>query len=575
MSLDRRTLRVEFSTDATFRSEYLSNISNGGVFIATSERLDVRDPVVVVLELSWCGESVELEGEVVHRIGEDMAEAGAIPGVAVQLDLPAREIRERLAPLVGSLDGNERVTRSGKRAAPRSPARIAVQLQTGDGRDVRCRTRDISTTGILVSLHDESPLPIGEEVGLTILHPTSGERMEVNGAVVRHLVTEDGIVTALGIELRTSAARRTEITSFMNDIRAEEHRRRLGGITGPVADLGIGNLLQMFGASSPRGTLTVTRGAEEGIIVFDAGRLHTVRLGRDTGRDALRELMSWGEGTFEFHARIDGLDLEGDGEGEDVALCAAILDAMRTLDEQRRPGRARPDEGASGGPVAEDDVPDVDLDLDLGLGLDPGFDSDDVDLDSDDADLDGAMRGGAGRDGAPARKVAATRRTGAPDARTGRREGGAPKLDPSLLPPRKQAASRTADEPARGGAARPAAGGGRKPAAPVPRAVDEGGKRDARPAARAATPKAAAKRGSAPGGARAVRITQETRFHVDDARADATRSELGKVEQAVLDLAVVGMAVGRMVDVIPESELDVYRALDALIELEVLRARSR
>ena len=41
-------------------------------------------------------------------------------------------------------------------------------------------------------------------------------------------------------------------------------------------------------------------------------------------------------------------------------------------------------------------------------------------------------------------------------------------------------------------------------------------------------------------------------------------------EQAVLDLALVGMSVARMVEVIPEPEIDVYRALDALQERGIL-----
>jgi hypothetical protein len=53
------------------------------------------------------------------------------------------------------------------------------------------------------------------------------------------------------------------------------------------------------------------------------------------------------------------------------------------------------------------------------------------------------------------------------------------------------------------------------------------------------------------------------------------RSEIGKIEQAVLDLALVGMPVGRMVDVIPEPELEVYRALDALMERGILATATR
>lgn len=524
MSLERRRLRVEFSTEPAFRSEYLSNISNGGVFIATHDRFAVRDPVVVELDLSWCGEVVELDGEVVHRIGVEMAETGAVPGVAIQFELPAKELRGRFEPVVGPIEGNERVTRSGRRAAPRSPARITVCLQTADGREVPCRTRDVSSTGLLISLDDQAVLPIGEEVGLVIDHPSRGEKMRVNGAVVRHLKADDGRVTALGIEFRTSMARKTEVSGFMNDIRAAEHSRRLGGITGPIAELGIENLLQMFGASSPSGMLTVTRGAEEGTIVFESGQLRAARLGGLTGREALREMLGWREGGFEFQAHVDSRDWQG--EGEAVSLNGAILDAMCAIDESARSAaQARPASTPAAAASRETAAASSDADLDLDLDLDLELGSDPVE----------ALRD-------PPAEVA-------PEKPSRARVAGARKLDPSLLPPRKK--DRAAAEPA-------AASTPPSTAKPAPAR-----KSDPAPPPTARKPAAAS--------AVESRISQKTRFQVDGARADEQRSELDKIEQAVLDLALVGMGVARMVEVIPEPELEVYRALDGLIERGILR----
>ncbi len=527
MSLERRRLRVEFSTEQAFRSEYLSNISNGGVFIATHDRIAVRDPVVIELDLSWCGEIIELDGEVVHRIGEEMAETGAVPGVAIQFELPAKELRDRFEPVVGPIEGNERVTKSGRRAAPRSPARITVRLQTADGPEVPCRTRDVSSTGLLISLEDHAVLPIGDEIGLVLDHPSGGGEMRVNGAVVRHLKADDGRVTALGIEFRTSAARKTEVSGFMNDIRAAEHSRRLGGITGPIAELGIENLLQMFGASSPRGMLTVTRGAEEGTIVFESGRLRAARLSGRTGRDALREMLGWREGSFEFQAHVDERDCQGEGEG--VSLNGAILDAMCAIDESARSASQtqtskKPSEAAADPGPEQSSNTDLDLDLDLDLETDAGAGSD------------------PGSDRAPAKPSRV-------------RVEGARKLDPSLLPPRKKdRPEASADTPGPSKKAAPPRNA-KAPAAPTP---------PAKPAPTpAAKPAAAA---SAP----ALRISQKTRFRVDAGRADEQRSELDKIEQAVLDLALVGMGVARMVEVIPEPELEVYRALDGLIERGIL-----
>ena len=477
MSLGERKLRVEFSTEAAFRSEYLSNISNGGVFIATHDPIEVRSRVVVELSLTWCDEVVELEGEVVHTVGAEMADTGASPGVAVQFDLPGKDLRSRFEPIVGVVETNERVTRSGRRSAPRAPARVLVRVETDSG-CFEYRTRDISSTGVLLSSSHAEPIPVGEAIGLTICHPQSGEEMRIDGRIVRHATTEDGVVAAMGVEFDCPPARQTEVSGFMTDVRAAEHSRRLGGITGAIAELGLENLLQMFGASSPSGTLTLTQGNEEGAIFFEGGMLRSARLGGRVGADALRELLAWSDGTFEFQASIDEAEIEEELEG--VSLNGAILDALCAIDEGRS-GSAGAEAAAAGG---DDDDFDLDLDLDL-------------DLDEDDLGVAGADEQAAPDQLAP---------KGSPVSRVGDKV----ELDPSLLPPRKKKAEEAAapaEEP---------------PAAP----------------ARRKKKKAA----DAPA-AQQIRIEADTCFAVVPDRADAMRGELGKIEEAVLDLAVVGMSV--------------------------------
>ena len=102
-------------------------------------------------------------------------------------------------------------------------------------------------------------------------------------------------------------AERDRLTEFVSRVRAAEHNRRLGGINGPIADLGIERLLGMFGSSAPEGTLTLMRGTEEGYVTIDHGRL-CAQLGDLEGRDALEAMLEWREGSFEFEAWIeDGL----------------------------------------------------------------------------------------------------------------------------------------------------------------------------------------------------------------------------------------------------------------------------
>jgi uncharacterized protein (TIGR02266 family) len=349
-----RKLRIEFSTESAFRSEYASNIAKGGIFVATRDALSVREPVTVEISLAWCDRNVVLEGEVVHVVPLAMEAAGATPGVAVQFVAAASELRQQLEPLVGAIEGNERVSRSGRRAAPRFVARVVTRVTTREGDEIEGRSRDLSSSGVLLALAGET-LPVGDAVGLCIEHPQTGEQMCIDGTVVRHLVGEDGEVTALGVEFHTPEARQSEVYAFVSDVRAAEHSRRLGSISGPIAEFGIENLLQMFGSSSPRGTLVVMHDVEEGVIVFEAGALLVARLGTLTGLPALERMLRWRNGTFEFHSRIDELEK---ATGDPVPLGAALLDALCHLDESNRPTASRPG-------FEEIDL-NADIDLDIG-----------------------------------------------------------------------------------------------------------------------------------------------------------------------------------------------------------------
>jgi Tfp pilus assembly protein PilZ len=458
LSLAPRTLPVEFSTEAAFRSEYLSNIAKGGIFVATEETFEIRESVSVELRLGYCDRTIELSGEVVHTIPEEMAEAGALPGIAIQFTTSASELRSTFESLVGVVEGNERISRSGRRAAPRSPARVRIVVNSAGG-TLECRTRDVSSSGILVSVVGE-PIPVGDAISLLITHPQNDEQMQIEGTVVRHLTTERGEITAMGIEFHTPEARQTEISAFMNDVRAAEHSRRLGGITGPIAELGIENLLQMFGASSPQGTLTVTQGAEEGFIVFESGMLCVAQLGVESGSEALKHMLSWREGSFEFHARVDEIQPEGEG----VPLNAAILDALCEIDEGAREVEGGRDD--LGSLVVEDPSLELDLDDALELSFEHGSEARDSDEDADD----------------------------------GYESGVTPNSQPAQISP-------------------------------------------------------------------------DSVFVVNTDATDAYRGELAKTEEAVLDLAGVGMTVARMLEVIPEAEIEVYTALDALLERRLLSCR--
>ncbi len=329
-----RVLRVEFENAEVFEREYASNLAKGGVFVSTGEACEVRERVKVVLSLPFCDEKLALDGEVVHIVTPEMVAAGAAgatPGVAVQFDGAIHAVRTMLEPLRSAAGAAEaRQEDTGRRRAPRVAARVAARIDTGGGEVIAGHTRDVSHTGVLVAVPGKG-VPVGDRVDVSLTHPTSGETMHVEGVVARDVGTEGG-VTGLGIDFSPSEQQREALVSFVDSIQHTEHARRLGGIRGDIAELGIEHVLQMFSSSAKAGTLTVRNGQLEGLIGFEGGLMRYVQMGAATGMKAMVRLMRCTEGSFEFHSRLDPVEeLEAP-----LPLEAALFEATRLVDELAR-----------------------------------------------------------------------------------------------------------------------------------------------------------------------------------------------------------------------------------------------
>ena len=370
-----RRLHLAFEDPKAFQQEYARNLARGGAFVATADSFELREVVEVLVEAGFAGEKLVLMAEVVHYAGD---------GVAVQFLDSAPELRSRLEALVegadraimeaaeesidddivigpaddefgeididddsfdldaagpeGSAnpnaatrvgvdgDPNERTFRA---RAERSPMRVVVQVKGPTGKAFAARTRDLSPTGLLVSVDGEE-LPIGREVTVELTHPTTGEKLEVPAKVVRHIQGE-GVVPAVALALQPGA-KAADIERFVADLKQVDAERQRGGIRGPLEELGGASMLQMFAALSKQGTLTVTHGAEEGVVAFANGMLCVAQVGSVMGVKALARILSWRDGFFEFRSHVDPL---GDAQTQ-IPMEGAILDALRLLDESNR-----------------------------------------------------------------------------------------------------------------------------------------------------------------------------------------------------------------------------------------------
>lgn len=332
MTAAARTLTLSFPDADAFETEYAANLMNGGVFVASDEPFELREHVRVDLLLESSGKSVTLLGEVVHVLTPDMAQMGAKPGVAVQFEGAASVVRTQLEPLrmaagVEQPEDNE----AGQRRSPRKAARVAAEIELEEGR-VAGITRNLSQNGVLVSVND-SNAPVGESVRLALRHPHSGEEMEVDGVIVRN-ETRDGTVHAVAVEFVPQESDAAPLADFVSNVQAAEHARRLGGILGDIAELGIQNVMQMFAAAGREGTLTLRSGELEGTIGFEQGLLRFCRVGGVAGMKALVRLLHWDTGSFEFHSTLDPVE----SSGAPLPFDAALLEALRMMDEEAAAG---------------------------------------------------------------------------------------------------------------------------------------------------------------------------------------------------------------------------------------------
>ena len=329
-----RRLRISFERPEDFRREFDRNIAMGGVFIAGASGLELREIVEVELALEFMGERRTLEAEVVHL--------SAGRGVAVQFLRAAGELRADLgaalafaAPPAAPRDPIPEDRRRSPRARVRLPALL-------DGANARIEgvTRDLSETGALISA-DASELPPGKRVRLQLRHPETGDPVEVPGRVSRHVETA-GTIAAVSVDFELSPERRPDLAALVRAAEQVHQKRAAAGISGRIEELGMPSLIQMLGRSSPQGTLSASSGTEEGVLAFDGGNLRYVRLGATRGLKALVRMLQWSAGSFEFHAHVDALDVEDDP----LPLEAALLEAMRRLDEATTQGTAALDPAA-------------------------------------------------------------------------------------------------------------------------------------------------------------------------------------------------------------------------------------
>jgi hypothetical protein len=249
----------------------------------------------------------------------------------------ASDLRRKLEEVSGiSLRERARSRAAGRRVAERSGSDADIRIETRESR-FRGVTANISYSGVLALLWRAS-IPVGTAVRAVLSSPAVEIELSVDGKIIHQTRCHDGMV-AHGIQLHYPAERIDEVMSFIDFLQAFDRARRLATISGEIDEAGLSVILEMFVNTAPAGTMIVSRGEEEGKIVFSDNEILHCTLGIVSGLKALSRMFRWKKGRFEFH---HDLQLAGAADAPQP-LQAAMMSASVQVDEMARVADGIPD----------------------------------------------------------------------------------------------------------------------------------------------------------------------------------------------------------------------------------------
>lgn len=324
-------LRVAFASAQELEKVFEQSLRHAALFVA-GEDWPVGQAVRVRLDLSFCGGEVEVAGRVAAVRPAGVARTGAEPGVSLQLRTPIAGLREALEQASGlSLPIGEPTISDDRRGAPRGPAHGLATLEIGSSR-FPAEILNVSYGGMLALLHGLDLGP-GNDGAAILRHPQTGQEVSVPSRVVSQARCDHGKV-AVGVHFQYPAHRIDEVMAFIDDLQSLQHAKELAQVSGSLADTPLEDVIETLAGASSEGTLRVSRGDEEGVLVHREGEILHAATGLVSGMKAVSRLLLWREGRFSYQAAIEPFQT---GE-QPLPIEAALLTATVSRDEAVRHG---------------------------------------------------------------------------------------------------------------------------------------------------------------------------------------------------------------------------------------------
>lgn len=191
----RELLRIEDEIEVHFKSfdqffqEYTRNLSKGGIFIKTKKPFPVQTVLEIKLFLPDEKKPVSVVGEVVHIITEETAKKrGWDAGIGVHFVDYDEEAKERIERYVQKKFAENPQIKADRRKHKRTAFKIKVKFPNAKTL-LEEFAKDISEGGIFIPTNYLKP--VGEIINVTLVHPETGEHLELEGKVIRVVTEED------------------------------------------------------------------------------------------------------------------------------------------------------------------------------------------------------------------------------------------------------------------------------------------------------------------------------------------------------------------------------------------------